>query len=251
MTPLAIVIGMGPGLGQALVRTFAGAGFVVAFVGRRAEAIAAHEQELRDAGFEVAGLAGDAGQPEQMATIHAAIRDRYGDPEVLVYNAAIIEPARFVTPSGLAEAKYGTAAGWRARGEPASFDYVLSTLRTNVAGAHHAAAAVAPAMLARGHGSILLTGGVLAFEPWIEWGVTALGKAALRSLGHSLFKELTPHGVNVATVAIHGTMQPRTPYDPAVVAQSYLDLHRRPRESWAPDFHFKIDRDGESDPDAR
>jgi len=250
MRPLAIVVGMGPGLGQALVRKFAGNGFAVAFVGRRAHAIADYERNLRAQGLEVAGFAGDAGRPGQMDPIHRSIRDTYGDAEVLVYNAAIVEPARFVTRSGLAEAKYGTAEGWRARGEPASFDYVVDTFRTNVAGAHHAAASVAPAMMARGRGTILLTGGVLAFGPWIEWGVTSLGKAALRSLGHSLFKELIEHGVHVSTVAIHGTMQAGTPYDHDLVAQAYLDLHLQPADQWTPDFHFKIASDGETDPDA-
>lgn len=242
---------MGPGLGQALVRKFAGSGFAVAFVGRRAESIAADERSLRAAGFDVAGLAGDAGEPARMDAIHGEIRARYGDPQVLIYNAAIIEPARFVTASGLVEARYGTAGGWRARGEPSDFDYLMSTFRTNVAGAHHAVSRVAPAMLAQGRGTILLTGGVLAFEPWIEWGVTSLGKAALRSLGHSLFKELAPGNVQVSTVAIHGTMQAGTPYDPDLVAQAYLDLHLRPRDQWAPDYHFKVDKDGEIDPDAR
>lgn len=248
--PLAIVIGMGPGLGRALVRTFAGAGFSVAFVGRSAGAIADHEAVLRAQGLDVAGFVGDAGKPDVMDEVHRRIRERFGDAEVLVYNAAIIEPARFVTRSGLSEAKYGTADGWRARGEPASFDYVVDAFRTNVAGAHHAAASVAPGMIARGSGTILLTGGVLAFGPWIEWGVTSLGKAALRSLGHSLFKELVGHGIHVSTVAIHGTMQAGTPYDHDLVAQAYLDLHRRPAGEWAPDFHFKPDDDGEGDPDA-
>jgi NAD(P)-dependent dehydrogenase (short-subunit alcohol dehydrogenase family) len=247
--PLAIVIGMGPGLGQALVRKFARNGFAVAFVGRNAAAQERHEAAMRAEGLEVTGFPGDAGQPEQMDAVHRAIADRYGAPELLIYNAALIEPARFVTPSGLAEAQYGTAAGWSARGEPADFDYLIDSFRTNVAGAHHAALRVAPGMIARGRGTILLTGGVLAFGPWIEWGVTSLGKAALRSLGHSLFKELAPHGVQVSTVAIHGTMQAGTAYDPDRVAQAYLDLHNRPAGDWAPDFHFKVDHQGEGDPD--
>lgn len=250
MRPLALVIGMGPGLGQALVRAFAGEGFAVAFVGRRADAIAAHEARLRGSGLEVRGFAGDAGDPAAMATVHDRIRAWQGDAEVLVYNAAIIEPARFVTRSAIAEARYGTAEGWAARGEPASFDYVMDAFRTNVAGAHHAASSVAPAMMARGRGTILLTGGVLAFGPWIEWGVTSLGKAALRSLGHSLAKELVEHGIHVSTVAIHGTMQAGTPYDHDRVAASYVALHRRPREEWTPDYHFKVDKAGEADPDA-
>lgn len=248
--PLAIVIGMGPGLGQALVRRFAGNGFAVAFVGRRPEAIAGHEAALRAKGLEVSGFVGDAGQPDQMDKVHSDIAARYGDAEVLVYNAAIIEPARFVTPSGLAQAQYGTAAGWSARGEPASFDYLMDTFRTNVAGAHHAASRVAPGMMARGRGTILLTGGVLAFGPWIEWGVTSLGKAALRSLGHSLHKELIGHGVQVSTVAIHGTMQAGTAYDHDVVAQAYLDLHNRPAAEWEPDYHFKAAGQKDGDPDA-
>lgn len=248
--PLAIVIGMGPGLGQALVRKFASNGFAVAFVGRRADAIARYEKELRGQGLEVAGFVGDAGKPEVMDDVHASIAGRYGPAQVLVYNAALIEPARFVTPSGLAEAKYGNADGWAARGEPATFDYVVDTFKTNVAGAHHAARTVAPAMIEKGRGTILLTGGVLAFGPWIEWGVTSLGKAALRSLGHSLHKELVEYGIHVSTVAIHGTMAAGTPYDHDLVAQAYLDLHNKPSTEWAPDFHFKANADDGEDPDA-
>lgn len=248
--PLAIVIGMGPGLGQALVRAFAADGFAVAFVGRSAAAQAEHEARFRAEGYDVTGFAADAGMPSVMDDVHRRIGALYGEPDVLVYNAAMIEPARFVTRSAIAEAKYGTADGWAARGEPASFDYVMDAFRTNVAGAHHAAAAVATPMIARGRGTILLTGGVLAFGPWIEWGVTSLGKAALRSLGHSLFKELVDSGIHVSTVAIHGTMQAGTPYDHDRVAAAYLALHKAPREQWAPDFHFKVDEAGESDPDA-
>lgn len=248
--PLAIVIGIGPGLGRALVETFARAGFAVAFTGRRADAVAAHEAALRAQGLEVTGHAADAGQPERMQAVHDRIAAQYGAAEVLIYNAALIEPARFVTPSGLARAQYGQAEGWAARGTPADFDYLMESLRTNVAGAHHAAASVAPAMIAARRGTILLTGGVLAFEPWIEWGVTSLGKAALRSLGHSLHKELLPSSVHVSTMAIHGTMAPGTAYAPDRVARAYLDRHCAPRADWAPDWHYKPNEDDGGDPDA-
>jgi NAD(P)-dependent dehydrogenase (short-subunit alcohol dehydrogenase family) len=248
--PSTVVIGMGPGLGQALVRKFAREGHRVAFVGRRAEAIARYKQELRAEGLDVAGFVGDAGKPDEMDRVHAAIRERHGDAEALIYNAAIVEPARFVTPSRLGEVKYGSADGWRSHGEAASVDYVVDAFRTNVAGALHAAQAVAPRMIERGRGTILLTGGVLAFGPWIEWGVTSLGKAALRSLGHSLEKELSPAGIHVSTVAIHGTMQAGTPYDHDLIADAYWNLHVQPREQWSPDFHFRVDAADGRDPDA-
>lgn len=247
--PSTIVIGMGPGLGQALVKKFARERHRVAFVGRRAEAIARYERDLRAEGLDVVGFAGDAGRPEEMDRIHQAIRERHGEAEVLVYNAAIIEPARFVTRSRLGEVKYGTADGWTSHGDAASVDYVVDAFRTNVTGALHAAQAVAPGMIQRGRGTILLTGGVLAFGPWIEWGVTSLGKAALRSLGHSLEKELSPEGIHVSTVAIHGTMQAGTPYDHDLIAEAYWKLHVQPRDQWHPDFHFKQDAEDGGDPD--
>ena len=244
-----LLIGMGPGLGRALVRVFAQNGHEVAFVGRRADEIARHETGLRAEGLDVTGYAGDAGEPEAMDRIHEEVARRNGPPHVLIYNAAIVEPSRFVTRSGLQEVKYGTAAGWASLGEPATCDYLMKTLRTNVVGALHAAQSVAPAMIARGAGTILLTGGVLAFGPWLEWGPTSLGKAALRSLGLSLDKELRPCGIHVCTIAIHGTMQAGTRYDHELVAQSYLRLHEMAADEWRPEFHYRPD-DAGADPDS-
>lgn len=248
--PLAVVIGAGPGLGLALVRRFARGGMAVGFMARRAEAVADYQRELDAEGLETRGFVADAGDPAAVSAVLAKLRGIHGDPEALIYNAAIIEPSRFVTPSAITQARYSDAPGWKARGEPVDFDGLMDSFRTNVAGAHHAARDVAPAMIARGHGTILLTGGVLAFGPWIEWGVTSLGKAALRSLGHSLFKELTPHGVQVATVAIHGTMARGTPYDHDRVADAYWAVHLRPAAAWEPDVHFKPHEDDGKDPDA-
>jgi NAD(P)-dependent dehydrogenase (short-subunit alcohol dehydrogenase family) len=248
--PLAVVIGAGPGLGIALIRRFAKGGMTVGFMARRTDAVAAYQRELDAEGLETRGFVADAGDPAAVSAALADLSVTNGDPEVLIYNAAIIEPSRFVTRSGISEAQYSSARGWKARGEPVDFNYLMESFRSNVAGAHHAAGEVAPAMIARGRGTILLTGGVLAFGPWIEWGVTSLGKAALRSLGHSLFRELTPHGVQVATVAIHGTMARGTPYDHDRVADAYWRVHLRPRDEWEPDFHFKPHRDDGKDPDA-
>ena len=178
--PVTLVVGMGEGLGIALVRRFAAGGGHVAFVGRRETAIRSFEAGLRAEGFDVSGHAADAGDFARMGEVFSAICRDHGAPACLVYNAALIEPARFVTPSGLDEASYSGAPGWMALGAPATPEYLMDAFRTNVAGAHNAARLAAGPMLAAGAGTILLTGGVLAFEPWLEWGVTAMGKAALR-----------------------------------------------------------------------
>ncbi|TKT75721.1 SDR family NAD(P)-dependent oxidoreductase [Aquamicrobium sp. LC103] len=247
--PLAMVVGAGPGLGIALVRRFAQGGMSVAFVARRPDAVAAYQKQLDAEGLDTRGVVADAGDPATISRVVAKLRETHGEAEAAIYNAAIIEPSRLVTPSGIGEARYATAPGWKAHGEPVDFDYLMDSFRTNVAGAHHLAREVAPGMIERGRGTILLTGGVLAFGPWIEWGVTSLGKAALRSLGHSLYKELSPHGVQVSTVAIHGTMAKDTPYDHDRVADAYWQVHARPRDQWGPDFHFKPHEDDGADPD--
>ncbi|MBO6902104.1 MAG: SDR family NAD(P)-dependent oxidoreductase [Rhizobiaceae bacterium] len=242
----ALVIGAGPGLGKALVRRFAQGGYATGFAARRAEAVADYQAEFESQGLATRGFVADASQPADTDRVF----EEFGAPEVLIYNAAIIEPSRFVTPSGISEAQYSSAPGWKAHGEPVSVEYLVESFRTNVAGALQAAQRCAPSMIKAGKGTILLTGGVLAFGPWIEWGAVSLGKAALRSLGHSLFKELSPLGVQVATVAIHGTMAKGTVYDHDLVADAYWRLHERPRDEWAPDFHFKPDADDGRDPDA-
>jgi NAD(P)-dependent dehydrogenase (short-subunit alcohol dehydrogenase family) len=246
----AVVIGAGPGLGLALVRRFAREAMPVAFLARRAAAVAGYQAALQAEGLRTMGLVADAGDTGQIDAAFARIRADHGEPEVLIYNAAIITPSRFVTPSGLAEAAYAGAPGWAAHGAPVSVAHLIDTFRVNVAGALAAAQAVAPAMIARGRGTILLTGGVLAFGPWIEWGEVSLGKAALRSLGHSLHKELRPLGVQVATVAIHGTMARGGPYDHDRVADLYWQIHRRPEPEWEADAHFRAGPDDGRDPDA-
>ncbi|MBI1773974.1 MAG: SDR family NAD(P)-dependent oxidoreductase [Proteobacteria bacterium] len=238
-SPVCIVVGIGPGLGVALARRFVQGGCHVAAVGRRATKVAELVAALRDEGGDVTGFSGDAGDPASLSKVFDRIRAESGQPEILIYNAALIEPARFVTSSAAAEVRYAPNVGWRARGVPADFDYVVDAFKTNVAGALHASQEALRTMRQLGRGTILLTGGILAFDPWLEWGVTALGKAALRSLGLSLAKELTEEGIHVVTIAIHGTMQAGTPYDPNLVADAYWRLYQQPRQEWQPEFHFK------------
>jgi NAD(P)-dependent dehydrogenase (short-subunit alcohol dehydrogenase family) len=236
--PVCVLVGSGPGLGAALARRFARGGFRVAALSRRPDDVA---KGLRAEGCDVTPYAVDAGDATAMTAVLDRVGRELGAPTVLLYNAALIEPARFATRNEGAEVRYDPKAGWSARGEPADFDYLVNTFKTNVAGALHATQRVLPSMRKAGGGTIILTGGVLAFDPWLEWGVTALGKAALRSLGRSLALELSPEGIHVVTVAIHGTMVPGGPYDQDVVADAFWTLHTQPKAAWEAEFHFKVD----------
>ncbi|GAB4210795.1 MAG: SDR family oxidoreductase [Roseiflexaceae bacterium] len=208
---VCVIVGAGPGLSQAVARRFGREGWTVVLLARRPEALEGYVAELRAGGLTAHGIPTDAGDPAALAAAFAESAQRFGAPEVLVYNAAAVAPG---APSTL---------------DPA---LVLDHLKINVLGALVSAQQVIPAMRQRGHGSILLTGGGLALHPMPQYASLALGKAAMRNLAFSLAGELAPEGIHVATVTVSGFIQPGTRFDPDDIAQEYWRLHTQPREEW-------------------
>lgn len=196
--PLCTVIGAGPGMGLAISRRFAQAGFdLIMFSRRGAEREAA---ALRAEGFTAEGRALDAADPESVA----AALEAAGPVQVLVYNATA---ARQAAPMALTP------------------EQLQQDLTVSVGSALAAAQAVAPGMIARSGGSILLTGGGFAHRPMAALASLGIGKAALRNLAFSLAEELQPQGVRVGTVTILGMVAPGTKMDPAAIAEAFYALH--------------------------
>jgi NAD(P)-dependent dehydrogenase (short-subunit alcohol dehydrogenase family) len=215
--PVCAIVGIGPGLGAALARCFAAAGYSVVGLTRDPAKLA----ELPG----VALLAADAADPAGLATALADGVSTAGGPiEILIYNAY----RATMTQTG-----------------PVSLDTsaLVEDFRVNVAGALAAAQAVLPAMLAAGRGTILLTGGGLALDPtgWLGAASLAIGKSGLRSLALSLHAELAPRGVHAATVTIAGQLQPGTPFDPDRVALAFRALHADPPENFRSEIIFRGD----------
>ena len=61
--PFCVVVGIGPGIGLAVARRFGAAGYRLALVARRSEAVASFAKELETAGIEARGFVGDASSP--------------------------------------------------------------------------------------------------------------------------------------------------------------------------------------------
>jgi NAD(P)-dependent dehydrogenase (short-subunit alcohol dehydrogenase family) len=205
------VVGVGPGLGMALCRRFGREGLRIAVLARRFEPLRQAAEALAAEGITAQPIAADAGSTESLEHAFGVVRETMGDPEVLIYNAAVLRQG---APLSLPAAE------------------LVETFKTNVAGALVAAQQVAPAMRRRGSGTILLTGGGLAIDPWPKYASLAVGKAGLRNLALSLAKELEPASIHVATVTIRGNIAPDTRFDPERIAQEYWRLHRQARESW-------------------
>jgi NAD(P)-dependent dehydrogenase (short-subunit alcohol dehydrogenase family) len=203
----AIIIGVGPGLGTSVARRAAREGLTVGLIARREATVDA----ALDALGEVDALAVTADVTDEAAlrTALDEILDRFGVPELLVYNAALIR---------------SDAVG------ELTAQQQLDAWAVNVVGAITAIAHLAPPMMLTGAGTIVLTGGMP--EPLPGQTSLSLGKAGIRALTALLAKAYGPAGIHVATVTIAGAVEAGTAFDPDAIAELYWRLHRQPVEAW-------------------
>lgn len=218
--PLAIIAGAGPGIGAGVARRFSAEGYAVALLARRREALEVLAADLPHASCWPVDLADSAA----VTAVIGSIVTELGSPAVLHYNAAAWHE---VDPFLL---------------EPAVFTADLCLCAT---GALAAVQAVVPAMQAAGSGTLLFTGGGLALNPEYGGDVVSLtaGKAAMRALVLALAPKLAEIGLHAATVTVAGTVAPGTPFDPDLIADTFMALHSQPRHDWQNEVVFDGKRD--------
>jgi NAD(P)-dependent dehydrogenase (short-subunit alcohol dehydrogenase family) len=214
-----VVVGAGPGLGAAVARRFALAGYRAVLVARNPDRLDLDGLATPDGRAPLA-VAADVTDEASLRAAFARIRTEVGDPEVLVYNVSTFV-AGAVTQ--------------------VPYDAFVRGLLAGVAGALVAAQEVAPAMRAAGHGTVLVTGGGTATVPSVTAAGLAVQKAGVRSLALSLAAELRPDGVHVATVTIRGSIAAGTAFDPDLIAATYWQLHEESSaapETWRAEVDF-------------
>lgn len=207
--PGAVILGAGPGLGRAIARRFAQEGLPTTLVARSRTTVEAVAATLCDLDVPVLALSADCTDEAALRTALDETYAAFGAPDVVVYNAAIIQ----------ADTVGALSAG----------DH-LDAWAVNVLGAHTAAGHVAPLMTARGSGSFLVTGGMPA--PKREYVSLSLGKAGLRTLVELLDLEYRAAGIHVASVTVDGPVAPGTAFDPDDIAEHYWTLHTQPQDQW-------------------
>lgn len=85
------ILGAGPGLGFALARRFAKAGWSVALVALRQQVIDAGLAELERFGVNTCGVQADVTDRPGIERAFGSIVDAVGVPDVVVYNASIYQ----------------------------------------------------------------------------------------------------------------------------------------------------------------
>ncbi|TDK29842.1 SDR family NAD(P)-dependent oxidoreductase [Rhizobium deserti] len=214
--PLALVTGVGPGTGAALVRRFVEGGYRVAMLARDADRLAALEQEIPDT-IAVACDASDA------AALERAVAD-VGLPKVVVHNAV------------------GGALGTFMDIEP---ETLQRNFDINTMALFHLARLTSPAMVDAGEGALIVTGNTSAQRGKAGFAGFAPTKAAQRILAESLARDLGPKGVHVAYLIIDAAidvpwqreLQPTKPDDffisPKSIAAEVFHLAHQPRDAWS------------------
>ena len=218
--PIAIVTGVGPGTGSAIVRRFATGGFRVIALARSPDRIRALERELPDTHAMICDVANES----QVAETVASIRQSYGAPNVLIHNAV------------------GGGWGTFLEIDPKMLEH---NFRVNVMGLLYLARELAPDMIKAGSGAILVTGNTSAIRGRANFAGFAPTKAAQRILSESMARDLGPRGIHVAYVLIDAVIDvPRmrerlrdAPDEffikPAAIADEVWHLYNQDRSAWS------------------
>ncbi len=231
MNGVALVVGVGPGLGGAIARRFAREGFRVALLARSSSFIDELARELSPAGKGAMAVVGDASEPEQLSRAIKNVRAELGPISVLVHNAS--------ASSG--DGLLGTSA--------AEFE---ATWRIAALGAFVCARETAPDMIAAGTGAIIFTGATSSVRGG-GWLAFSSAKFALRGLAQSLARELWPRGIHVAHVIVDGLIGPRDSapnessaepmLDPDRMADAYFQLTQQDRSAWSLELDLRPHRE--------
>ncbi len=179
---VAVVVGVGAGLGAALARRFA-QGYKVALLARSADVRNEVADEIKAAGGMALSIGSDATDRDQVAAAHERIGRELGPIEVLIFNGG--------------RRSFGTIMDIT----PEVFE---NEWRTHTLGAFLWARQVVPEMIARGRGTILITGATAGVRPWPTSAGFAPAKFAVRGLAQVLSRDLHPKGIHVAYVNVDG-----------------------------------------------
>ena len=201
---VALVTGSSRGLGAAIARRLARDGFAVAVNGQAGdEQVAAVGCAIReDGGAAAEGFCADVTDERQVAGLVAAITDRFGPVDVLVFNATGPQPEAALTDVAWAD-------------HLAQLDFFVKSPVL-------LGRAVLPGMQARRYGRIVHIDSEVAHRPPPGRSAYATAKNAQIGLTRSWARELAPFGITVNTVAPGFIPVERHADVPDDVKQAYL-----------------------------
>ena len=177
----AVVTGGSRGIGRAVVRALAKAGYRIAFSYVRDEAAAmALLDELHGQGSQCLALRCDVGDAGSVAGFFERIEREFGRIDLLVNNAGITRDGLLAT---------------------LSLDDIAEVIRTNLVGTLLCCQGALPCMLRQRSGCIVNLSSVAAQRPGKGQSNYAAAKGGVEALTRALAVELAPRNIRVNAVA--------------------------------------------------
>jgi dehydrogenase/reductase SDR family member 4 len=178
---VALVTGSSRGIGKAIAEEMSAAGAKVVISSRKQDACDAVRDEINASGGEAISVTCNIGNKPEVERLVSATMEHFGRIDILVCNAA-------VNPFYGPLAKLGDDA----------WDKIMVS---NVKSSWWFSNLVAPHMIKRGTGNIILISSIGAFRSTSVLGAYGISKAAEAQLARNLAAELGPSGIRVNAIA--------------------------------------------------
>ena len=226
-------VGVRWGVGGAISLKFGREGFFVVLTTRKAANAAALEEAIREQDGESMIVELDLASRESIAEAFAQIRDKVGDPNVLVYNAGYLEGRDLPPEKELLE--------------HIPFEMFETAQHISSSGPFLVVKEVLPAMRERGEGSILISNNPSSLRGKKRYTGQSLyyPRVLMRTLAQALTEEYSEHGVHVANVVIDGLIdppgtralpraqqQPELLMNPVKIAEAFYYLYTQDKSCW-------------------
>ena len=226
-------VGVRWGIGGAVAQKFAQEGFAVVLTTRTAANATGLEKAIVEQGGTSAIVELDLVSEQSIAKAFAATREKFGDPDVLVYNAGYLEGRDLPPDQELLE--------------HVPLDILETAQHISSRGPFLVAKEVLPAMRQRGSGSFLISNNAASLRGRKRLTGQSLyyPRVMMRTLAQVLTEEYSEHGVHVANVVIDGLIDspgtralpraqqhPELVMSPVKIAEAFYYLHTQDRSCW-------------------
>jgi NAD(P)-dependent dehydrogenase (short-subunit alcohol dehydrogenase family) len=220
---VAIVFGVGPGLGLSLVRNFINAGMKVGMVARNNDRLNTFTKEISSTGGQLKSYVCDVTNESDVSKTFANIQKDFGTPNLVVFNAGAYRPAEIID---------------------IKLEDFEKCWRIGCLGGFLVGKEAAKLMITQDGGTILFTGATASLRGSAGFANLAVGKFGLRALAQSMARELGPKNIHVGHVIIDGQilserskkLSEERPSDkflqPDEIAANYLQLHLQHCSAW-------------------
>lgn len=226
---IALIDGIGPGLGQALCQKLLQENYLVIGLARTNTTANILSQQYNNFKFFQCDIT------DYPQTIHILkdIQTTIGNPQVYIHNAGYFLMQDF-TQTSLQD-----------------FEKMW---QTTVLSAINITQQILPSMLNNQQGTLLFTSATAAIKAAAQCSAFASAKFALRGLAQSLAREYGPKGIHIAHIILDGiiwaekakafNMQQEQCLQPTAIAESYYHLIKQHRSAWTQELDLRPDCEG-------